>query len=93
MKSYSHFKNRLLKDKAVRKAYDDLAPEFSVAQEVIEKRLEQGLTQTELARKVGTKQSAISRLESGDYNASISFLEKIAKALNLHLIVSFSRRS
>ena len=93
MKTYSNFKKQLLKDKEVRKAYDDLAPEFAIAQAVIEKRLEEGLTQSELARKVGTKQSAISRLESGNYNPSITFLEKVAKALNLDLIVSLSAKT
>ena len=90
MRTYSNFKKQLLKDKEVKKAYDNLAPEFAIADAVIEKRLEKGLTQSELAQKVGTKQSAISRLESGNYNPSITFLEKIAKALNLNLIISFS---
>lgn len=93
MKTYSDFKNSLLKNQGIRKAYDELAPEFAIAQVVIEKRLEEGLTQSELAKKVGTKQSAISRLESGNYNPSISFLEKVAKALNLNLEVSFSNKT
>jgi len=90
MESYNNFKKRLLKDKEVRKAYDAFAPEFAIAQAVIQKRLEKGLTQSELAQKIGTKQSAISRLESGNYNPSITFLEKVAKALNLNLVVSMS---
>ncbi len=93
MKNYSTLKKQLLKDEKVRKEYDKLAPEFAIAQAVIEKRLEKGLTQSELAQKVGTKQSAISRLESGSYNPSITFLEKVAKALNLNLVVSLSSRT
>ncbi|MBI5414061.1 helix-turn-helix transcriptional regulator [Candidatus Peregrinibacteria bacterium] len=92
MKKYANFKNRLLEEKGIRKAYDKLAPEFEIAQAVIEKRLQKGLTQSALAQKVGTKQSAISRLESGNYNPSIHFLEKVAKALNLSLTVSLSNR-
>jgi ribosome-binding protein aMBF1 (putative translation factor) len=88
MKSYKELKNRLLKDREIRKEYNALTPEFAIAQAVIKKRLEKGLTQSQLAKKIGTKQSAISRLESGNYNPSISFLEKIAKALNLNLSVS-----
>jgi len=90
MKSYSNFKKSLLKDKEIRKEYDALAPEFAIAEAVIRKRLEQGLTQSQLAKKIGTKQSAISRLESGSYNPSITFLEKVAKALNLNLVVSLT---
>ena len=90
MESYSSLKNRLLNDKKTLKEYENLAPEFKIAEAVIEKRLEQGMTQSDLARKIGTKQSAISRLESGNYNPSISFLEKVADALNLKLLVSLS---
>ena len=93
MKSYSNFKKRLLKDKDIRKAYDDLAPEFAIARIIIEKRLEKGLSQSELAQKVGTKQPAISRLESGNYNPSINFLGKVAKALNLNLVVYLSTKT
>ena len=90
MKSYRKFKKQALKDKEVLKEYNKLATEFTIAQAVIGKRLEQGLTQAELAKKVGTKQSAISRLESGNYNPSINFLEKVAKALNLSLVISMN---
>ncbi|MBU1954181.1 helix-turn-helix transcriptional regulator [Patescibacteria group bacterium] len=92
MKTYSSFKKQLLKDKEISKAYNELAPEFAIARTIIEKRLEKGLSQSELAKKVGTKQSAISRLESGNYNPSIGFLGKVAKALNLYLDVSLSKK-
>ncbi len=88
MKSYTNFKKRVLKDKALLREYNKLAPEFAIAQAVIGKRLEKGLTQSELARKIGTKQSAISRLESGHYNPSVTFLEKVARALSLNLVIS-----
>ncbi len=90
MKTYSNFKNQLLKDKGVRKEYGALEAEFAIAEAVISRRLEKGMSQLELAKKIGTKQSAISRLESGNYNPSIKLLDKVAKALNLKLSVSFS---
>ncbi|MFC1615768.1 multiprotein-bridging factor 1 family protein [Patescibacteria group bacterium] len=90
MKTYSNFKKRVLKNTEVRTAYNNLAPEFEIAKAIIEKRLEKGLSQSDLAKKIGTKQSAISRIESGNYNASIKLLEKIAKALKLKLIISFT---
>jgi ribosome-binding protein aMBF1 (putative translation factor) len=92
MKAFSTFKANLLKYQTVKAAYDDLAPESSIAQAIIAKRLEEGLSQSELAEKVGTKQSAISRLESGNYNPSVSLLEKVAKALNLYLTISFTSK-
>lgn len=89
MRSYSNFKKRALKNKVLRKEYDALAPEFAIAEALIEKRLECGISQAELAEKIGTKQSAISRLESGNYNPSIKLLGKVARELNLKLSISF----
>lgn len=88
MKSYKTFKKQALKSPQIKRAYDCLAPEFELAQMIITKRLEQGLTQTALAKKIGTKQSAIARLESGSYNPSLSFLQKTAKALGVKLHLS-----
>ncbi len=90
MKSFSTLKKRLLKDPEIRKAYDDLEPEFALIESIIKKRIEKGMTQSALAKKVGTKQSAISRLESGSSNPSFVFLKKVAKALGSRLKISFS---
>ncbi len=90
MKSYTTFKRQLLKDRPIKEAYKKLGPEFELIQLIIEKRLEQGLTQAALARKLGTKQSAISRLERGGYNPSLTFLRRLAKALDTELRVSLS---
>ncbi len=90
MKSHQTIKYQLLKDAQVKKAYKRLKPEFDLVQMVIERRLAQGITQAELAKKLGTKQSAISRLERGGYNPSVAFLHRLAKALNTELNISFS---
>ncbi|PIP29143.1 transcriptional regulator, partial [Candidatus Kuenenbacteria bacterium CG23_combo_of_CG06-09_8_20_14_all_39_39] len=73
-----------------RKAYDELGPEFELIQMIIEKRIKQNLTQSELAEKLGTKQSAISRLERGAYNPTLAFLRKTANALGAEIHISFS---
>lgn len=88
MKSYKIFKNHLLKNKEIKKAYDDLGPEFELIQLIIKNRLKAGLTQAELAEKIGTKQSAISRLERGAYNPTVAFLRKVAEALGADLHIS-----
>lgn len=90
MESYKRLRARLLKKKEFRKAYNELKPEFVLVRMVIEKRIEQGLTQAALARKMGTKQSAIARLESGAANPTVSFLKKLAKALGAELAVGIS---
>ena len=78
----------MLKNSSIRRAYQELEPEFKLAALLMERRLQQHLTQKELAERVGTKQSAISRLESGAYNSSWSFLHKVAAALNARLKIS-----
>ncbi len=77
-----------MRDKKIKKAYEELGPEFSIIEMIIRRRVERGLSQKDLARKIGTKQSAISRLESGDYNPSISFLQKVGEALSAKLKIS-----
>ncbi|MDO8663464.1 MAG: helix-turn-helix transcriptional regulator [Candidatus Wildermuthbacteria bacterium] len=70
-KAHKQLKRELLKDKKIKYVYEKLGPEFAVIEMIIRKRIERGLSQKELAKKIGTKQSAISRLESGTYNPSL----------------------
>ena len=77
-----------LKDPELRAEYNRLQPEFAL----LSARIEKGLTQQELAQRIGTKQSVISRLESGKANPSIAFLQKFAQALNTHLEIKFVPR-
>ena len=58
-----------------------------VAVQMKQARKEQGITQEMLAEKVGTKKSNISRLESGRYNPSLDFLEKVAGGLGREIKV------
>lgn len=90
MKQYSKLKKELLRKTVIKRAYDELGPEFSVIALLMKKRLQENITQRELAERVGTKQSAIARLESGTYNPSIVFLYKIADALDAKLRISVS---
>ena len=88
MKNYTILKSKLLKNKEVHHAYDALGPEYDLIRQIIKKRAEKGLTQEALARLIGTKQSAISRLESGTANPSLSFLRHISRALGGRLKIS-----
>ena len=83
---FAVWEKEALKDPTLKAEYDRQQPEFAM----IRARIEKGLTQEELARKVGTKQSVISRLESGRANPSIAFLKKLAQALNTHLEIKFA---
>lgn len=69
--------------------YNALAPQYALIKEVISARLEKNMTQAELAERANTKQSNISRFESGNYNPSIEFLQKIAAALGKSIEIRF----
>ena len=87
--NHDEVKKQLLRNSEVQKEYEDLKVLYDIKHEIIRLRLEQGLSQKELAEKINTKQSAISRLESGEYNPSIELLAKVANALGKELQISF----
>ena len=85
MTNFNTIKKQALKNKGVMKAYNDLDLEFSIISQIIDKRIKKGMSQKDLALKMGTKQPSIARFESGDYNPTVSFLKKISKALDSKL--------
>jgi len=89
MKTLAQLKKRLLTDPETKREYDRLAPEYELIDRIIEKRMQKKMTQKELAQKIGTRQSAISRLESGTGNPTIGFLQKVASALDTRVTVTF----
>lgn len=93
MKDWKQLKSELLQNKVVKKEYDRLTPRYKIISELISVRLKNGITQKELAQKIGTKQSAIARFEAGNVNPSLGFLEKIAEVMNYEMIISFQRFS
>ncbi len=86
--NFDEFKSEMLKRPGVKTEYDSLAPEYDLIRQIISARVEQKLTQKDLAERAGTKQSSIARLESGNYNPSFQFLQKIAGALGKRVSVS-----
>lgn len=90
MKSWKDLRSELLKDPEVKKEYDRLKPEYTFIRSVIQARVKKGVTQEQLAEKIGTKQSVISRLESGRANPSLAFLKKVAAALETSLELKFN---
>jgi len=80
-------KEIILKNKEVQNEYELMGAEYKIIEEIILARKEKNLTQKGLADLVGTKQSNISRLESGTYNPSMDFLQKIAFAMGKKLEV------
>ena len=81
--------NKKMKDPVFRKSYNNLEPKYRLIKEIIRKRIEHKISQKELAKRLGTGQSAVSRLESGNYNPSYEFLQKLAKSLDSELYIEF----
>lgn len=78
---FSKIREELMQDEEFKDEYEKLKPRYELISEVIKARREQNITQEELAFRVGTQKSNISRLESGTYNPSLDFLSKLAKGL------------
>lgn len=79
--SLCEIKEKLMKDEEFKREYDKLKLRYELISQIIEARNNQNITQEELALKVGTQKSNISRLESGAYNPSLDFIMKVAKSL------------
>lgn len=89
MESHTEFKKRMLADPESRAEYDRLDPEFALLDELLNARQQAGVSQAEIARRMGTKPSAVSRLLAGvasdKHSPSIATLRKYADACGLRL--------
>jgi len=90
--SFKDFKEKALKDTQVKEEYDALTPLFEIKKKFINARLDKGLTQDEVAKKIGTSKSSISRLESlnNKFMPNISTLMKYAEALELRFNIGLT---
>lgn len=87
-------RNKIEASPALKEAVENEAFNSKIARQIYEARTTAKLTQTELAKRVGTQQGVISRLEDADYGGhSLTMLRKIAKALDCRLSVEFFPRS
>jgi DNA-binding XRE family transcriptional regulator len=87
---WNNARAELVKDEAVAEELAKNESEYQMLRELIRARVDKNLTQEQLAELVGTKQTNISRLESGRYNPSLKMLKKVAEAvgkkLEIHLV-------
>jgi len=84
---WSKAKEIILKNTEVQNELMMNEAEYRIIEEIILARKEKNLTQKDLAELIGTRQSNISRLESGNYNPSLEFLQKVASAMGKKLEV------
>ena len=80
---------RRRRDPEYRAARERLAPYEGIARFVIMRRAELGLTQEQVAERMGTSHSAISRIESGQHRTNVATLERLAQALEVRFVIAF----
>ena len=93
MARISDMHKKWMKEPKYRKAYETLEEEFVLASAVMDVRNRAGLTQQELARKMGTTQPVVARLESGRIRPSLRTLERLAEATGSRLLIRFEPRT
>ena len=87
MKTLQNIKRTLLSVPEVRAEYDALGDEFAIAREMIAARARAGLSQAEVAQRMGTTQSVVARLESGRRPPSLRTVQRYAQALGARAVV------
>ncbi len=90
--TFDKFKEKALKRKEVKKVYDELAPVYKLRKKLLALRLKSGMTQEQLAEKMNTKKSNISRLECGEKPSFPTWatINKYAKALGYEVEINFN---
>lgn len=87
MKTLKTVRRKLLADDEARAAYDSLADEFAIAHEFIAARLRAGLSQMQVAERMGTTQSVVARLEGGGHPPSMRTVQRFAQAVGGRVVL------
>ncbi|CAN5716805.1 helix-turn-helix transcriptional regulator [soil metagenome] len=86
--THAELHEELMQQPGFKEAYDALEVEFALRSAIIKNRIEKGVTQDVLAKRMGTKQSAIARFESGRANPTFDFIQRLSRALGLKLTIT-----
>lgn len=94
MLTHKQLRAKALGRAEVKAQFDELGDEYALLDEFLKARAEQGLTQAQVAEKIGTTQSAVARMESGrgKHSPSLATLSKYAEALGCKLEVRLVRK-
>ena len=82
-----------LKDPEFRREWERTATARAVAAQLVAYRAEHGLSQRELARRLGMKQPAIARLEAGEHTPTLPTLERLSRGLGLEFHIDITPKS
>ena len=92
--NHDKLREKALSKKNVKKEFDALSPEYSLVRRMLSARKKAGLTQADVARRMGIKTPSVARLEralvTGNHSPSINTIKKYAKAVNCRLDIRLS---
>jgi predicted transcriptional regulator len=88
MTKIADLKKKLMENPEFRQEYEQADSEFQLVEELVRARTKANLSQADLARKIGTTQSAIARLEGGGVSPSIATLRRYAEATGARLQIN-----
>jgi predicted transcriptional regulator len=83
--SFDQYFHQSLQDQEFKKLWEMADPEYQLSRQIIKKRLDKKMSQQELAKKSGTTQAIISRLENSSFNPSLNLLKRISFGLGSKL--------
>lgn len=86
---FQSYLKQQLKNPKVRKHYDEAGKQLEIAYQILQLRKETGMSQNDLARKLGTTQSNIARIETGQQNFTTATLQKIAQVFDREVRIEF----
>ena len=94
MLTHKQLRTKALARAEVKAQFDELGDEYALLDEFLKARADQGLTQAQVAEKIGTTQSAVARMESGrgKHSPSLATLSRYAEALGCKLQVKLVRK-
>lgn len=88
--TFDEYFKRRLKNPAFKREWDKLEPQYQVTRELIRARIEGKISQRQLAKKAGTTQAVISRIENMNVSPSIGLVQRIASSLGKKLEIKFT---
>ncbi len=86
---FQEYLEEQLKNPKFKKYYDEYGKQLEIAYQILQLRKKKKMSQAELAKKIGTKQSNIARMETGQQNFTTETLQKIANAFRCNLKIEF----
>jgi len=85
---FDEYLEKELKNPEFKRLYDEHGRQLEISYQILQLRKKKKISQAQLAKKIGTSQSNIARMESGRQNFTIELLNKVAQALNKELKVT-----